>query len=312
MGRYAAGALDKPAINQVRMPKLALNRRAIGSLCLVATATGWAFGWSAMKLLLRDWPPLFSRGVAGVAASLILAIIAISSGERLSVPRKSVPRLLFAAFTNVFAWMGFSTLTMKWLNVGEGVLLVFTMPIWATLFAWPFLGTRPTTSGVAALGLGLAGVVVLLGGHGFSMDAGKLVGVAFALGAAVFFALGTTLNRSPLPIPRVASVMWQVGLGCLPLVILGLIFEKPSFGALTPLGWAGLIYSIVVGMSTCYLTWFATLRYLPPAMASTGMLLVPLIGVVSAAVIFGEPLGWRQATSVALTLGGVTLALRNS
>jgi hypothetical protein len=60
-----------------------------------------------MKLLIRDWPPLFSRGVAGIAASLILAIIAVYSGERLSVPRKAVPRLLFAAFTNVFAWMGF-------------------------------------------------------------------------------------------------------------------------------------------------------------------------------------------------------------
>ena len=70
---------------------------------------------------------------------------------------------------------------MKRLNVGEGVLLVFTMPIWATLFAWPFLGTRPTTRGVAALGLGLAGVGVLLGAHGFSMDGGRLVGVAFAL-----------------------------------------------------------------------------------------------------------------------------------
>jgi drug/metabolite transporter (DMT)-like permease len=288
------------------------NRRAIGSFYLVATATGWGLGWSAMKLLMRDWPPLFSRGVGGIAASLILAIIAVRSGERLDVPRKAIPRLLFAGFTNVFAWMGFSTLTIKWLNVGEGVLLVFTMPIWATLFAWPLLGTRPTTRGVVALLLGLAGVGVLLGGHGFSMDGGKLLGVLFALGAAVFFALGTTLNRAPLPLSGVVLVMWQVGLGCLPMVILGLVFEKPDFGALTATGWAALTYTTVVGMTICYLTWFATLRYLPPAMASTGMLLVPLIGVVSAALIFGEPLGWREATSMALTLGGVTLALQNS
>jgi drug/metabolite transporter (DMT)-like permease len=132
-----------------------MPKRAIGSLYLVATATGWALGWSAMKLLMRDWPPLFSRGVAGIAASL-------------------------------------------------------------------------------------------------------------------------------------------------------------DFGALTATGWAALAYTVVVGMTICYLTWFATLRYLPPAMASTGMLLVPLIGVVSAALIFGEPLGWREATSMALTLGGVTLALQSS
>lgn len=33
-----------------------------------------------------------------------------------------------------------------------------------------------------------------------------------------------------------------------------------------------------------------TLRRLPPTSASTGMLLVPVIGVVSAALILGEPL----------------------
>ena len=42
-------------------------------------------------------------------------------------------------------------LTLYWLNIGEGVLLVFTMPIWATLFAWPFLGTKPTTRSITAL-----------------------------------------------------------------------------------------------------------------------------------------------------------------
>jgi hypothetical protein len=81
MDRCGAGALDERGANQVRMPKHALNSRAIGSLCLAATATGWALGWSAMKLLIRDWPPLFSRGVAGIAASLILAVVAVRNGE---------------------------------------------------------------------------------------------------------------------------------------------------------------------------------------------------------------------------------------
>jgi drug/metabolite transporter (DMT)-like permease len=118
------------------------NHRWVGILYLVITTSGWAQGWSATKILMRDWPPLFSRGVAGVTASLILAVIVLLRREQIRVPRKAIPRLLFAAFTNVFAWMGFSVLTLNWLNIGEGVLLVFTMPIWATLFAWPLLGTK--------------------------------------------------------------------------------------------------------------------------------------------------------------------------
>jgi drug/metabolite transporter (DMT)-like permease len=286
------------------------RNRWLGLLSLVMTAVGWGLSWPFMKLLLREWTPLFSRGVAGMAASLLLAALAVRGGERLRVPTKAIPRLLLAAFTNVFAWMGFSTITMKWLPVGEGALLVFTMPIWAMLFAWPLLKTRPSLRGLAALALALAGIVILIGGQGFALDGGKAAGIAFALAAAICFALGTVLNGSPLPIPRLASVAWQVGLGCLPMLVLGVWIEQPDFGAIDATGWTVLVWLTLTSMGFCYVTWFATLRHLPPATASTGILLVPLIGVISAAPILGEPIGWRECVAMIVTLAGVALALR--
>jgi drug/metabolite transporter (DMT)-like permease len=140
-----------------------ISQRSIGVLALFVTALGWGLGWLAMKLVLQTWTPLFSRGLAGVVAAALLAVVARGRGESLAVRPRAVPQLALAAFTNVFAWMGFSALCLRWLRVGEGVLLVFTMPIWATLFAWLLLGTRPTSRGFAALALGLAGVAVLLG-----------------------------------------------------------------------------------------------------------------------------------------------------
>lgn len=289
-----------------------LSTRWFGLLCLAVTALGWALNWPAIKFLLREWPPLFARGIAGVAAALLLAGVAGLSGESLKAPRHVMPRVLFAAFTNVFAWMGFGTLCMKWLDVGEGALLVYTMPIWATLLAWPLLGSRPAPRSVAALLLGMAGVSVLLSARGFDLDTGKLLGIGFALGAAVLFALGTVLNRTPLPLPPITAVAWQVGLGCLPMIVIGLALERPDLSGLSPIGWSVLAYMTLVPMGLCYLAWFAALRRLPAAVASTGMLLVPLIGVLSAAVILGEPLGPRQYVSLALTLAGVTLALQSS
>ena len=283
--------------------------RWIGVLCLLITTTGWALGWSVTKIMLRDWPPLFSRGVTGIAAAALLAVAALAAGERLAVPRPAIRRLAFAAFTNVFAWMGFSMLTLNWLNIGESVLLVFTMPLWAMLLAWPVRGTRPTPRAILALTLGLAGVVVLLSRYGLAFTPEKTLGVLFALAAAILFALGTVLNGKPLPLPRIASVMWQVLLGCIPLLLLGLAFENPDPYALSPMGMLMFAYVITIGMGLCYLTWFAALRHLPPAMAATGTLLVPLLGVLSGALFFGEPIGPREAAAVILTLGGVALAL---
>ena len=133
-----------------------------------------------------------------------------------------------------------------------------------------------------------------------------------ALLCAILLALGNVLNRKPLPMPPLVVVAWQVGLGCIVMLVIGIAFEHPNYAAITPIGIACFVYMTLVPMGLCYLTWFETLRRLPPTSASTGMLLVPVIGVVSAAFILGEPLGWHERAAMVLTLGGVTLALQRA
>lgn len=284
------------------------NSRWAGLLCLLVTAFGWGLNWPAVKLLLREWPPLFARGLAGIAAALILAVIAYRQGEKLSVPPHLLPRLCFLALTNVFFWMGLGTVMMQWLTVAEGALLVYTMPIWSMLLSWPLLGVRPTVRMTVALVLGFSGTLVLLGG-GTALGIDKVWGVVIGLASAILFALGGIFNRKPLPIPPYALVAWQVGLGCLPMLAIGLLYEWPRIGPLSPLGWALQLYMTFLPMGLCYVTWFAALRLLSPATASMGTLMVPPIGIVAAGLILGEPLGGRVLIALVLTLSGVALAL---
>jgi drug/metabolite transporter (DMT)-like permease len=292
------------------MQTRSLDARLTGFALLAITVTGWALNWAFIKLLLREWPPLFSRGISGVAAAIILACLASARGESLKVPRIAWSALSLAAFTNVFAWMGFGTAAMVDLSISEGTLLVYTMPIWAMLFAWPMLGARPRLREISALALGVAGIAVLFAGDQFAFGAGKLAGIALALAAAILFALGSVRTKQPLPIAPIAQVAWQVGLGCAPMIAFGLAFEQPDFGKLSPTGGAVLIYMILGPMGLCYLTWFAALQRLPAATAAMGTLIVPVIGVVAAAILLGEPLGLREVVAAALTLGGVALAIR--
>jgi drug/metabolite transporter (DMT)-like permease len=107
-------------------------------------------------------------------------------------------------------------------------------------------------------------------------------------------------------------VAWQVGLGCLPMAVAGLLSERPNPGALTPVGWAAMTYMAVVSLGLCYLGWFAALRRLPAATASMGTLLSPLIGVAGAALSLGEAIGPREVVAMGLTLSGVALVLRKA
>lgn len=280
-----------------------------GLLFLACTAIGWGLNWPAMKILLRDWPPLFARGISGVVATLILFAIAAANRERLGVPRKAWGLLLLASFTNVFAWMGFTTISMTTLSISESALLVYTMPIWATLLAWPILGTRPKPRDVAGLILGFSGLFVLFSGHPLGLASDKIVSIALALGAAILFALGSLLITRSTPVAPISFVAWQIGLGSLPMVVLGLAFEHPDMSALRIDSGLMLAYMTLVPMGTCYLTWFAAIRRLPATTAAVGMLSVPVIGILTGALFLGDGIGWREICAIILTLAGVALAL---
>jgi drug/metabolite transporter (DMT)-like permease len=287
----------------------ALQRR-IGFACLAIAAGGWGLNWPAIKLISPEAPPMLARGAAAFAAALLLAGFALAKGESLRVPRPEYAALAWASFTNVFAWMGFSALSILWLRVSEGALLVYTMPIWASVLSWILLGSRPTSRAFIALALGVSGVVLLLAGDGASFGVDKAPGIAFALAAAMLFALGAVTSREPLGLPPIAGTAWQLALGSLPLLLVSWLAEPAVAGPLSAQAWAAWAYMTIVPMAICYLAWFAAVRRLSPATAATGMLASPLIGALAAAPLVGDAVGSRDFVALLLTLSGVALAMR--
>jgi len=286
--------------------------RLVGLACVVFTAFGWGLNWPATKFLLTKCPPLSARGLSGLFASLVLFGVALCCSETLVVQRHLWGRLVAAALLNVSAWMGFTTASLLWLSAGEAVTLAYTMPVWAALLAWPMLGDRPSLRQIAAIVLGICGVVSLVGFGGLNLDAAGRPGVALALSAAGLFAFGTVLSkRKPIPLPRVALTAWQVGIGCIPLFVCGLLFEDVHFGALPLIGWVALAYTALVSMGTCYLLWFAAVRRLKPSSAAIGTLLTPVTGVAASSVALGDPLTIGQVVSLALVVVGILFAIKD-
>ena len=285
--------------------------RLIGLGCLVVTAFGWGLNWPATKFLLEQCPPLTARGIAGLAAGLALAGIALARGETLTVSPRLLLRLVASALLNVSAWMGLTTLSLLWLNAGEAATLAYTMPVWAALLARPILGERLGLHRIMALVLGISGVAVLLGGNVFHAETDKLPGVAIALTAAMLFALGTVLSkRWPLVMDPIAMTAWQVGIGCTVLLVASLVLEHPHLLEMHWFGWAALTYTAVVSLGICYLMWFAALRRLEASTAAIGTLLTPIVGVLASAIALGEPLLFPQFVSLALVVSGIMLAVR--
>jgi drug/metabolite transporter (DMT)-like permease len=283
-----------------------------GLMFLAITSVGWGFNWPVTKFLIGELPPLTLRGLSGVVGALLLAVLALVRGQSLYVPRKMWGRLVLAAALNVSGWMVLMGLALLWLPASEAALIAYTMPVWASLIAWPVLGERPTLLRTLALVMAFAGLASIMGGNGIAASEAKLPGIIMALVGSIGFAVGTVLSkRHPLHLPPIPGAAWQVGLGCLPVAIVGLALETSHWNAVTPLGWWLLVYSVLGQFCIAYVCWFAALARLPASVAAIGTMAVPVIGVVASALALGEPLGAGQIAALIFTLAGVALATRS-
>lgn len=283
----------------------------LGLAFLAVTSIGWGLNFPIMKFLLSEWPPLTARGCSGIVGAAALALIAASQRQPLAVPRELWLRLVVMSLLTIASWVSFMGLALVWLDAREAAVLAISIPVWVAILAWPVLGERLTLLRALALMLALGGIFILIGGN--SIDAGveKLPGFLMALLGAVCVGLGTVLTKQfPLQMPPTSLAAWQIGIGCIPVAIAGLVFERPAVAALSTLGWASMVYLTLVQFCLCYVCWFAALERLPAATASIGTLLVPVVGVLSAAAMLHEPFGLRELIALTVALGGVALALR--
>ncbi len=64
---------------------------------------------------------------------------------------------MLAAVLNVMGWMVLMGLALLWLPASEAALIAYTMPVWASMLAWPVLGERPTVAARDRAGDGVRG-----------------------------------------------------------------------------------------------------------------------------------------------------------
>ena len=283
-----------------------------GFIFLGIMSIGSGINWPVQKILLAEWPPLSARGTCGLAAAFVLAGIAFALRQRMQVPRAVWPRLIIASVLNITVWVIMMGYALTILPASEAAIIAYTSPMWTALLASPLLGERLTPGRMLAVVMAFVGIVSLLGGSGFDANVAKLPGYVLARISAVTYAFGTIfLNRYPITLPPVASASWQLGIGCLPVAVVGLLLERPDIAVLTVVGWSAVVYNIIIQQSVGYVCWLAALNRLPASVASIGTMFVPIVGVLTSAWALGEPLGAAQIAALVLTVGAVLLAVRS-
>ena len=282
----------------------------MGFLLLAGLSLFWGLNWPGMKIIMNELPAWWFRTSCAVVGGAALLTISAASGNSIRLERREVPLMLICSVFNFVGWLVFSAYGVSLIGAGRAAIIAFTMPVWAAVFASCLLGERFTGPKVAGLFLGLAGLGVLIGPELAALSAAPL-GALFMLGAALSWALGTTLfKRFRWTVPVASNVGWQLLASAVPMLIVAALVEPvPDVTAISREAAIALFYIYGFPMVFCQWAYYKTVHLFPASIAAIGTLMVPVVGVYSSHFLLAEPVGWRELGALVLIVTALASVL---
>jgi len=286
------------------------SKASIGPWLILSITIFWGVNWPAIKLSVNEVPAWTFRSICLFVGAAGLLLIARAVGTSLRIPRKDLKPLLVSALGNITCWHLFSALGVQLMLPGRASILAFTMPLWAAPIAALWLKERLRWHSIAGLGVGLAGMAALVVPDWRNIAAAPL-GPLFMLAAAISWAFGTVaLKVHKFSMPTSALAGWQMLLGGVPIFLGALLFDRGFDPAqVSLLGWSAVAYAALIPMIYCHWAWFRVVGLYPAVIAGIGTLAIPVVGVLSSALITGETVGWSEILALALVLMALFLVL---
>jgi drug/metabolite transporter (DMT)-like permease len=280
------------------------------ALVLLAILTlVWGTNWPLFQYAVREVSVWTFRAVAVLISGLTLLAVARARGQSLAIPRRHWATICIASLAYLVVWNIASTYSAVLIPSGQSAVLGFTMPLWAALLSWAFLGERMTRRLLLAVVLGGAAVGLLMW-PGLAAYADAPAGFALGLLAGFSWAVGTLiLKRSGVDVPATVLTGWQLLITAVPITIGALVagdgqWFVPSWASIAVIG-----YIALVPMAIGNVCWFAIVGMLPANVAGLSSILVPVVAMLSGALIHGEPLGALQWLAMGCCAAALSLAL---
>jgi drug/metabolite transporter (DMT)-like permease len=274
---------------------------AFVALCVI-----WSSTWLAIKLGLRDLPPISFVALRFIIAVVVL--LAISVGRVPLLPRDRGDFKLLA-WTGVLMFaINYALLFWAELYVSSGLSAVLqaTIPIFGMVFAHYIIPSEPLRAArIAGAVLAIGGVAVICSRL---LDFGGLLafwgGVAIVFGAAGAAFSNVLLKARAIRLAPAMIAAWQMIFGLVPLVVIGFLVE----GNPLHFHWTGraafcLFYLAIPGSALAFLL----LYWLLPRMSVTNLQTISFI-TPPGAVLFGWLLGGESFSLWSLAGGALIMA----
>ena len=279
----------------------------------------WGLTWIAIKIGVAAVPPLFFAGTRFHAAGVLLVLwqpLATPTGEtRPAIGRAEWPAVLVAAALVIV--LAYSLLFWGTQRVASGLAAVLNLALTPVALFAIGLGygeERFERRRLAAIALGIAGLVILFWPVGSRRAGGEIAGMAAILGGTLAYCWGSVLSRPLLRRlgPQTVSA-YTCLLGGLALIALSLALEPigpvtlAAFTAAPVM--ASWLFLVLFGSLVAFTIYLRLVRDWGASRAGLYAFVSPAIAVATGVVVSGEQLRASELVGMAIMLVATWFAL---
>jgi len=268
----------------------------------------WGSTFFAIRLGVRDLPPLLFAAGRWLLAAALLLVLAILVNDRFPRTAREWRYMVLLGLLMITFSNGLSTIAIKHIPSNEAALLSASVALWiAGLGAIGAKGHPLTVRSTIGLLLGLAGVALLVWPSP-SRPSGHLGWQLLVIAGGLSWSVGTILYRdAQLAVGPMAfnSMIMLCGAGG--LLLGGLAFGEQAQWHWQLRGMAAMVYLSLFGSALAYTAYSWLIRHARTDRVATFAYVNPAIATALGWALLGEALGPAQIAGMLVILLAVAL-----
>jgi O-acetylserine/cysteine efflux transporter len=274
-------------------------------LIALGVVTIWGVNFVVIKIGLQDLPPILFTALRFLFAALPLAFF-------VQRPQTSIGLVLaYGMFQFALQFTLLFTGIKLGLPAGLASLVIQLQAFFTIGLAVLMLGERPK-------GVQLLGALVAFGGMALVAmhleGKATLIGFVLVVLGGLCWAVANIVTKKMGQVNALSLVVWGALVATPPLLLASYLVEGDAAWQLAAHNFSvktlgAVLFQAYPNTLLGFGIWSMLMRQYPTATVAPFSLLVPVAGMLSAALVLGEPLQWWKLAAGLLVLGGLALNL---
>jgi O-acetylserine/cysteine efflux transporter len=262
-------------------------------LYLLMAAALWGAAVSATKFALRGFDPVTLLTIELLAATITLWVALLATGYR--PPASWRVAAMLGLLEPALAYLG-DTVGLSRTGAVDGSIISGLESGLVVVLAAALLGEGITAVAVVAVGLGLAGLVVIAGQGGSASAIGDLYVAAGVLSASLYSIVAKRFDDGSDPLSLTTWQFTSATAAALGVCVLRSVATgtAPSVSA-APQYWLAAVAMGAVGLAIAFLLYNSVLSHVDASWTAIVLNLIPVFGILSAIGVLGEHLDAASA-----------------